>query len=114
MTDTSNGRSADTTHALGKRIDGLEDPCRLFVQKQVVVSKMQAGKMPVKVLGFRIECKSIRNQWVDRLYDPLYFLRCKVCRRRQVFWRGISFTDRTFKFSTLFFCSCTHFSPLNY
>src|SRR2546425_11620726 len=114
MTDASNGRAANTTHALGERVDGLEDRFRLFIQKQVVVTKVRAGKVPVKVLGLRIECKSIRNQWVDRLYDPLDFLRLKICRRRQLFRHGISFTADTFKASTLLFCSCTHFFSFQY
>src|SRR6266852_9968796 len=112
MTDTANGRAADTTHALSQRVDGLKDPSRLFIQKQVVVTKVRAGKVPVKILGLRIKCKSIRNQWVDRLHDPLDFLRLEICRRRQLFWRGIPFTADTFKLTTLFFCSCTHFSLL--
>src|SRR5258705_10674349 len=102
MTDTSNGRAADSTYALCKRVNGFEDSLRLFIQKQVVVTKVGAGKVPVKVLRLRIKCKSICNQWVDRFYDPLYFLRRKICRRRQLFGRGISFAADTFKATLLF------------
>src|ERR1700730_3823572 len=101
MSDTSNGRAPDTTHPLCKRVNGLEDPSRLFVQKQVVVPKVRAGKVPMKVLGLCIKCKSIRNQWVDRLHDPLYFPRREICRRCQLFRRGIPFAADTFKPGTL-------------
>src|SRR5882762_5577968 len=113
MTDTSNGRAADTTHALGERVDGLEDPSRLFIQKQVVVTKVRTGKVPVKVLGLSVKCKSIRNKWVNRLHDPLHFLRLEIRRRRQLFRRRIAFPADTFKPSTLLFCSCTHFFLLS-
>src|SRR5712671_3512988 len=109
MTDTSNSGAADTAYALGKRVDGLEDRISLFIQKQVVVTEVRAGKVPVKVLGLRIECKSIRNQWIDRFHDALYFLGREICRRRQLFRRGISFGVDTFKPSTLLFSCCTHF-----
>src|SRR5712671_89035 len=109
MTDTSNSGAADTAYALGKRVDGLEDRISLFIQKQVVVTEVRAGKVPVKVLGLRIECKSIRNQWIDRFHDALYFLGREICRRRQLFRRGVSFGADSFKPSTLLFSSCTHF-----
>src|SRR6266850_395551 len=109
MTDTSNRGAADTAYALGKRVDGLEDRISLFIQKQVVVTEVRAGKVPVKVLGLRIECKSICNQWIDRFHDALYSLRSEICRRRQLFRRGISFGADTFNPSRLLFSSCTHF-----
>src|SRR5262249_61681128 len=65
--DAADGHSADAPHPLGQRVYRVRDRVGLLVEEQMGVGKVRAGDMPVGVLGFRKERKSVGDQRVQRL-----------------------------------------------
>jgi hypothetical protein len=61
VTDRSKGRAADLSRALGQRIGHRENLFALIVEQQMIVPEMPAGHVPVKILGFQIQRKHIRE-----------------------------------------------------
>ena len=59
--------AADFADTLGNGVS-----IRLLVQKHVIVAKVRAGHVPVKVLGLEIECEHVRQERVEG--------RCDLCR----------------------------------
>ena len=53
VTDAADRRAAQLAHALGERVDGVEDGIGLLIEKEVQL-RMHSGQVPVKVLGLDI------------------------------------------------------------
>ena len=65
MADRSQSGSADTTDPLGKHIRHREDLIALLIQQQMIVAKMWAADMLVKILRLEIKGKCISHQRVE-------------------------------------------------
>src|SRR6266850_580837 len=59
VADRMQGGAADFSNTFGDRIRSGEDLIAVLVEKQVIVTKMRAGHVPMKVLCFQIERKHV-------------------------------------------------------
>src|ERR1700690_487884 len=89
MTDAANRRSTDATHALRQDIYYLENLVGLLIEEEMVVPKVGAGEVPVEILRFHVERESVRYQRIQRCGDSLHRFWRQICRRRELFRRGI-------------------------
>src|SRR6185369_1668027 len=62
LTDRSNSRAANLARAFGNVVGDGEDLTGVFVEQQVVVSKVNATQVPVKVFGLYVKCKRVGKQ----------------------------------------------------
>src|ERR1700733_4879715 len=66
LPDRANGGTAYLPGSFSNGIRHGEYLVALFIQHQMVVSKMRAGHMPVKVFGFEIQRKRVREKQLQR------------------------------------------------
>ena len=59
MSDRAERSPADLADALGDRVGHGEELLGLFVEQQVVVAKVRATHVPVKVLGLQVQREDI-------------------------------------------------------
>src|ERR1700683_3914930 len=62
LADRANGGGAYFPGSFSKGIPQSEYLVALFIQHQVIVPEMWAGHMPVKVFGFEIQRKRVREK----------------------------------------------------
>ncbi len=69
MPNGSECRPPNFAHALCYRVSHRVKLIRVFVQQQVAIAKMRAAHMPVKILGFNVECKDIGENGIHCASD---------------------------------------------
>src|SRR6266404_5094856 len=69
MSNGAQRRPADLADSLGDCIPDGEDLVRLLVQKQVIVTKVWTGNMPVEILRLDVKRINVGQQQVQRARD---------------------------------------------
>ena len=69
LANGSNGEPADLAGALGNVVCHCEDLVGLVIEKQMVIAKVGATHVPMKILGFQIKSEYIRQKLVQGSCD---------------------------------------------
>jgi hypothetical protein len=65
MTDRSQRLSADLADTLGNCVGGGEDLLGLFVEQEMIVTKMRPRYMPVEILRLQVKREHVRQEDIE-------------------------------------------------
>src|SRR5690242_8825640 len=76
VTNRPHGGATDLANAFCDRVGGGKNLDGLFIQQEMIVAKVRAGDMPVKILRLQVKSKHIREQDIEgsrNILDSVWF-----------------------------------------
>src|ERR1700682_1861333 len=83
LSDRANGGAAYLPGSFSNGIRHGEYLVTLVIQHQMILSEVRAGHMPVKVFGFEVQRKRVREKQLQRFRDVVNRVLGESCRNRE-------------------------------